>query len=52
MDLETLERVKEIAPEIKTIYITSLLYGDQYNIDYVDGYSIQYTFLSLIHISL
>ena len=51
MDLETLERVKEIAPEIKTIYITSLLYGDQYNIDYVDGYSIQYTFLNPLLVS-
>lgn len=46
MDLDLLARVKQIAPELKAIYITSLLRPEEYNLDFVDGYSLRHSFLT------
>lgn len=46
MDQNILKRSKEIAPEIKTVYITTLLFADLYNISYIDSYSVETTFLT------
>ena len=48
MDLELLEKSKELAPEIRTVYITALLYSDLYDLSYVDGYSVETTSLTSI----
>ncbi len=46
MDLDMLARVKQIAPELKTIYIASVLRPEDYDLDYLDGYSLRYNFLT------
>lgn len=46
MDLNLLKRVKEIEPSIETVYITTLLISDDYDISFVDSYSIETSFLS------
>lgn len=46
MDLEILARVKQLAPEIKTIYITSMLQPEDYHLDFLDGYSLRHSFLT------
>lgn len=43
LSLEVLKETKQINPKIKTVYITPMLLSDQYNIDYVDSYSIETT---------
>lgn len=43
LSLEALKETKQINPKIKTVYITPMLLSDQYNIDYVDSYSIETT---------
>lgn len=47
MDLETLRRVKQLAPEIETVYISALLISDRYDLPYVDSYSVETSSLSL-----
>lgn len=46
MDAALLERSKELAPEIETVYITSLAFSEQFDLDYVDGYSVETSFLT------
>lgn len=46
MDLDMLARIKQIAPELKTIYIASLLRPEEYDLDFLDGYSLRYNFLT------
>lgn len=46
MDLDMLARIKQIAPELKTIYIASLLRPEDYELEYLDGYSLRYNFLT------
>lgn len=48
MDQELLKRSKELAPEIRTVYITALLYSDLYDLSYVDGYSVETTSLTSV----
>ena len=43
---EMLEMVKELAREIKTGYILAFAYGNFYNLDCVDFYSIRYNFVN------
>lgn len=46
MDLETLKKVKGLDGNIKTVYITPLAYGEFFEIDYVDMFSIEATFVN------
>lgn len=46
MNLQLLERSKELAPEIDTVYITTFLLTELSDYSYVDGYSVETTFLS------
>lgn len=46
MDLDTLKIVKSIAPEITTVYITPAIYGNYYDLEYVDAFSIESSFVS------
>ncbi|MFQ9873257.1 MAG: glycerophosphodiester phosphodiesterase family protein, partial [Oscillospiraceae bacterium] len=46
MDAALLERSKQLAPEIETVYITSLAFSEQFDLDYVDGYSVETSFLT------
>lgn len=46
MDLELLRQSKELAPDIDTVYITTYLKSNLSELDYVDGYSVETTFLS------
>jgi glycerophosphoryl diester phosphodiesterase len=41
-----LKKVKELAPELKTVYIMQVAWGDFYNMDYVDVYSIKYIYVT------
>ncbi len=47
MDLEILERVKAIAPEIRTVYISALAFGDLEDLSCVDGVSVEATFATV-----
>ncbi len=42
----TLKRVKEIAPEIKTIFVSSVAYGNLADLKYADGFSIEQNFIT------
>lgn len=46
MSLDLLKEAKELRPEIKTVYISVLLLSRQYDLDYLDAYSIETTSLS------
>lgn len=46
MDLEILQRVKEIDPSFQTVYIAPVAYGNYYELPYVDIYSIESTFVN------
>ena len=43
LSLDVLKEAKQINPKIKTVYITPMLLSDQYNIEFVDSYSIETT---------
>ncbi len=43
---KVLKKVKELAPELKTVYIMQVAWGDFYNMDYVDVYSIKYIYVT------
>ncbi len=43
---DTLRRVKKIAPEIKTIFVTGIAYGDLTYLEYADGFSIEQNFIT------
>lgn len=46
MNLNVLKKIKELDQRIETIYITPVLYSDKYNINYIDGYSVETTSIS------
>lgn len=46
MDCDALMKVKMLNPDIKTIYIMSVAYGNLQDIDYVDGYSVRHNFVT------
>ncbi len=46
LNYNSLREVKELDPDIKTIYVMSVALGDYYNLKYADGFSIKYTFIS------
>ena len=46
MNLDILEKIKKLEPRIDTVYITPLLYSQNFDISYLDGYSIETTSLS------
>ena len=46
MDLKLLENIKKTEPKIDTVYITPLLYSRNFDIDYIDAYSVETTSLS------
>ena len=46
MNLELLRQVKKLRPEMKTVYISVLLLSRQYDLEYLDAYSIETTSLS------
>ena len=55
MNLEILKRIKELEPSIETVYITPVLFSDVYDLEYVDGYSVETTsitreMISTIHL--
>lgn len=45
-NLKILQRVKAAEPEIETVYITPLLFSEQYDIPYIDSYSVETTSIS------
>ena len=47
MDLDILRRVKQLSPEIETVYISALLISDRYDLPYVDSYSVETSSLSV-----
>ena len=47
MDLNILRRVKNLMPDMETVYITTILITDQYDLGCVDAYSVETTSLSL-----
>lgn len=47
MDLDVLRRVKRLAPDMETVYISALLISDRYDLPYVDSYSVETSSLSL-----
>ena len=46
-DYDTLKKVKEINPDIETVYIMYVAYGDIGDMDYVDAFSIQHSFITM-----
>lgn len=46
MDYETIKRVKEYDPEIKTVYVMTVAYGSLLNLDQADVYSIEASFIT------
>lgn len=46
MDMKLLERVKAVDPALETAYISVLLLTDRYDLNAVDGYSVETTSLS------
>lgn len=46
MDLDTLKMVKDIAPEITTVYITPAIYGNYYSLEYINAFSIESSFVN------
>ncbi len=46
MKYECLERVKEINPDIRTIYITSVSFGNYEELEAADGYSVEASMLT------
>lgn len=46
MDLDLLKESKSLAPAIDTVYITTFLKSDSFDHSYLDGYSVETTFLS------
>lgn len=46
MNLELLKEVKAINPQIETVYITPLIYSLQYDIDFIDAFSVETTMLT------
>lgn len=46
MNLETLKKVKQLDSSIKTIYITAVLIAEEYNLSFIDGYSVEVSFIS------
>lgn len=51
MDIGLLQKSKERAPEIETVYISSFVFSEQFGLDYVDVYSVETSFLTseMIH---
>lgn len=47
MNIDILKKVKELAPDIKTAYITTMLLSDEYDLEAADAYSVETSFLSL-----
>lgn len=46
LNLELLKEVNAINPQIEIVYITPLIYSNQYNIDFVDAFSVETTVLT------
>ena len=46
MDMDVLRQMKKLAPELETVYISAILITDRYDLDFVDGYSVETTSLS------
>lgn len=46
MNYECLKRVKEYAPDIKTVYITTVAYGSLLTLEHADVYSIEASFVT------
>ena len=46
MSLELLKRVKELEPDVKTVYISVLLLSERYDLEYLDAYSVETTSLT------
>lgn len=46
MNMDILQKVKELAPNLKTAYVTALLLTDNYDLKNIDGYSVETTNIS------
>lgn len=46
LDYEALKAVKEYAPEIKTLFVTAVAYGQLTNLEYADAFSIESFFIT------
>lgn len=46
LNLDLLQTVKSIDPQMKTVYITPLIYSEQYDIDFIDAFSVETTVLT------
>ena len=43
LNLEVLKKAKAINSKVETVYITPLIFSDQYNIDFIDAFSVETT---------
>lgn len=46
MDLPILKKVKQLNSDLQTVYIAPIAYGNYYDIDYVDMFSVEATFVN------
>lgn len=46
MDLDILKTVKELDSQLKTVYIAPVVFGNFYNLDFVDIFSVESTFVN------
>lgn len=46
MDPLLLQKSKQLAPEVDTVYITIMAFSHRYDLPYVDGYSVETSFLN------
>ena len=46
MDLDILIKVKELNPQLKTVYIAPVVYGEYYDLDFIDIFSVESTFVN------
>lgn len=43
LNLEVLKEAKNLNPNVKTVYITPLIFSGQYDIDFIDAFSVETT---------
>lgn len=52
LNLDILKEVKDIQPKMETVYITPLIFSGQYDINFVDGFSVETTSISREMVSI
>lgn len=52
LNLDILKEVKDIQPRMETVYITPLIFSGQYDINFVDGFSVETTSITREMVSI